>query len=104
MPHAVKPPDNGTRYAVVGYADQKVVAAARLQAAGASLAQRAAFLLDLNERALTLRTGGLRDEEGAEDGRRRGRGGGRGGGGGGGEDGDDEGGERRGGRGRGRGR
>ena len=34
VPHAVKPPDNGTRYAVVGYADQKVVAAARLQAAG----------------------------------------------------------------------
>ena len=35
VPHAVKPPDNGTRYAVVGYSDQKVVAAARLQAAGA---------------------------------------------------------------------
>ncbi len=43
--------------------------ATRMQTLATAFADKAANLVDLNERALTLRTGGLRDEGGDEGGR-----------------------------------
>ena len=49
--------------------DKFSCACSQVQAAAASLADRAAVLLDVNERALALRTGGLRDLDDEREGR-----------------------------------